>query len=81
MGIDPQSLGYFTIIICKLRWEERNLTNAEYEAAVTAAKAEPEGIESEKTSTITISEKQNLWDAQKVDEDSFKKYGIMFGVG
>jgi hypothetical protein len=37
MGIDPQSLGHFRVQVFKLRWEKRQLTDAEYSSKVQAS--------------------------------------------
>jgi hypothetical protein len=81
MGIRPQDLGNFRVKVFKQRLERGDLIDSEYNAAVEAARPETKGNDAKKIATITTSQQQNLWDAQKVDVDSFKKYGITFGVG
>ncbi len=68
MGIDPQNLGSFTINMGKVRFEKKMFTDAEIR------EEEARLIEND-------THQQNLWNARKVDEDSFVKDGIMQAVG
>lgn len=80
MGIDPQSLGHFCVQVFKLRWEKRQLTDAEYSSKVQASLPASQ-LEKKSLSSGTQMTEQHLWDAQKVDEDTFKKDGITLAVG
>ncbi|KAH7310108.1 hypothetical protein BKA65DRAFT_485319 [Rhexocercosporidium sp. MPI-PUGE-AT-0058] len=79
IGIDPQSLGYFTLHMHKLKWETRTLAKREHDRKVTEAKE----VHSRGHSNVsaTLEEPKRLWDAKKVDEDSFSKDGITCAVG
>ena len=77
MGIDPQNLGHFKVRVFKLRWETRKLSDSEHESEVAEQKAL---LEKPRNPPLQAKE-QNLWDARKVDEDSFKKDGLNYAVG
>ena len=80
MGIDPESLGFFKIKLHKLRWENRRLTDGEYKTKVAAANDASKVPPSLNSSLVVGNRKQHPWDAQKVDEDSFKKDGIVYAI-
>jgi hypothetical protein len=81
MGIDPGSLGTFVIKVYKLMWTTRRLTDKEYEEKVAAASKIPNPTPQLNAPSVGVDRKQQfLWDAQKVDEDSFKKDGIVYSI-
>ncbi|KAH8755874.1 hypothetical protein F5882DRAFT_482007 [Hyaloscypha sp. PMI_1271] len=82
MGIDPESLGFFEIALFKIRWENRRLTDEEYKTKVAAAN-DASKVPPPLNSSLVVGHRkeQHLWDAQKVDEDSFKKDGIVYAIG
>jgi hypothetical protein len=77
MGIGPESLGHFVIEVSKLKWETRRLTDEEYENQVAVASEAPQ---LNAPSVDVDRNQQFLWDAQKVDEDSLKKDGIVYAM-
>jgi hypothetical protein len=81
MGIDPESLGFFKITLYKLRWENRRLTDGEYKTKVAAAN-DASKVPPPLNSSLVVGNRkeQHPWDAQKVDEDSFKKDGIVYAI-
>lgn len=96
MGISPQSLGHFVIKVYKFRWETRQLTDKEYRREVKEYRREVKEYIREVAAAKNVSKlapqlkpssmgadrrEQFLWDAQKVDEDSFKKDGIAYAIG
>jgi hypothetical protein len=82
MGIDPESLGFFEITLRKLMWENRRLTDGKYKTKVAAAN-DAFKVPPPLNSSLVVGNRkeQHLWDAQKVDEDRFKKDGIVFAIG
>jgi len=72
MGIEPESLGHFEVVVFKLKSERYRLTEAEVEILEEKKKLERD---------IKTSQPKKLWDAQKVDEDTFEKDGISYAVG
>jgi hypothetical protein len=81
MGIGPESLGHFVIKVNKLRLKTRRLTDKEYEKKVTIASEIPNSTPQLNAPSVGVDRKQEfLWDAQKVDEDSFKKDGIVYAI-
>lgn len=82
MGIGPKSLGHFVIKVYKVSWKTRQLTDKEYREKVAAAKNVSKLTPQLKESSVRADRRQQfLWDAQKVDEDSFKKDGIVYAIG
>jgi hypothetical protein len=82
MGINPESLGFFEIRLRKFRWENRRLTDREYKKKVAAANDASKVPPPLNSSLVVGNHKEpRLWDAQKVDEDSFKKDGIVYAIG
>lgn len=82
MGIDPESLGRFKVSLHKVRWDTRRLTDEEYEEKVAAAETASKVPSQLKSSSVAVNRKEQLlWDAQKVDEESFRKDGIVYALG
>ena len=82
MGVNPKILGHFLIRVFKLRWQARRLTDKEYRKKVAAAENVSKLTPQSKPSSVGADRRQQfLWDAQKVDEDSFKKDGIVYAIG
>jgi hypothetical protein len=88
MGTDPKYLGYFKINLCKIKLYTRELTDEEYEEEVEetdldSGRTKPSRAESESSisSATDTAQPQNLWDADKVDEKSFKNDGITQTIG
>jgi hypothetical protein len=78
MGIDPLSLGHFEVRAFKVQWITKTLTDAEYKAKKAETKL---SLGQKKKTEIAPTNKHHLWDARKVDKDSFKKSGINYAVG
>jgi hypothetical protein len=74
MGISPNDLGHFRIEVFRFKNAYQHLSSSEYRAArkkyITASLAPRE-----------LPARHVLWDAKKVDEDSFKKDGINCAIG
>ncbi|KAG4436986.1 hypothetical protein IFR05_007524 [Cadophora sp. M221] len=86
MGINPESLGYFRVVVFKTKRIITKLTDEEYAAKLTADDAAAaERKEARKNpfrnDREEPKEQKNLWDAKKVDEESFSKDGITCAVG
>lgn len=80
-GITPESLGFFQIVVCKIRWDTRRLTDKEYKRKLKAANAVSDvDLQSETSRAAVERTEQLLWDAQKVDEESFSKDGIVYAL-
>ncbi|KAK0101031.1 hypothetical protein ONS96_006261 [Cadophora gregata f. sp. sojae] len=76
-GIDPQNLGFFEVILHKLRWEQRPLSSLKHGKKVAKAKR----AQLKAAIPATIKESKKPWDAKKVDEASFSKDGLTCAVG
>ena len=82
IGIAPKALGHFEIEVYKLKWETQQLSNYQYTKKIAAAeKASKLTSQLEEPSVNADRREQCLWDAQKVDEDTFKKDGIVYAIG
>ena len=81
VGISPQSLGWFQVVVCKIRWDTRRLTDKEYKRKLKAANAASDAPLSSKKSQAAVNRGEKLlWDAHKVDEESFCKDGIVYAL-
>ena len=81
VGISPESLGWFQVVVCKIRWDTRQLTDKEYKRKLTAANTASDAPLSSKKSQAAVNRTEKLlWDAQKVDEESFSKDGIVYAL-
>jgi hypothetical protein len=81
VGISPESLGWFEVVVCKIRCDTRRLTDKEYRRKLKAANAASNVPLSSKTSRAAVDRTEHLlWDAQKVDEESFSKDGIVYAL-
>ncbi|KAE9374198.1 hypothetical protein N431DRAFT_464480 [Stipitochalara longipes BDJ] len=75
----PDSPCRFQIRLIKYRWEIQRLTDEEYEAKISAARATPEDLDQSKPSGMAEHFKeQHIWDAQKADEVGLKEDGFVF---
>ncbi|MAD82965.1 MAG: hypothetical protein CL912_08370 [Deltaproteobacteria bacterium] len=77
-GIEPESLGHFYVRVCKVKWTRTKLSDNEYMEAKRAARDKRSRLQD---ALSAKSESKTVWDATKVDEDSFEKDGIAFGLG
>ncbi|KAG4415213.1 hypothetical protein IFR04_011624 [Cadophora malorum] len=77
-GIEPESLGHFYVRVCKVKWTRTKLSDNEYMEAKRAARDKRSRLQD---ALSAKSESKTVWDATKVDEDSFEKDGIVFGLG
>jgi len=79
-GVCPKNLSYFTVKVKKLRSETKSLSKP-YLALSKPSKPSAKILGSSETERTTTQVSQRLWEAEKVDKDSFSKDGITCAVG